>query len=913
MLKGNKVNDIKRVLMSLLCIILLLLLSKGSTYGKDNNDQPKKKPIVSTLRKPAAPAKPAGSMKKEVEADDDEMDAEDEEDSSDDEEEADSEEETEADEQQETKMTPSEKRAVKADNAAAQKPAAPTRPPMPPRPAPVASPIPPQPGNPPKTNIAQQGEFITLDFKGEVKDLITMFSDLMGKNMIYDDTFRDKITIIAPKKLSKEEAWNVFLSVLDYRGYNVIESKESIRIVKALDARQGAIDTILGKDGKELPDSAQLITYVTHLQYASAEQIKGAVAQLVSPKTGTISSYSPTNTLIISDTAENIKRLLKIIDAIDVAGLEERPVITVLPLKNASAKSLSSELKDILEQALKLGVESVKGAKPGTTSGGGKAEGPKIIPDERLNALIIVADLQTTKRIEELLEKLDSPVEKGTSKVNVYYLNNAVAEDLAGVLNGIVSKAPKAGTTGAAKPGEAQPSAPLFGRDVIISADKSTNALIISASAEDYLLLKDIIAKLDIMKAQVFVESLIVEVSENKMVQLGVELNLLKDLEDASNPLNKVRAIGLTNFSSLQGLLSTTAGKIPTLPSGASVAITKGLITLADGTQVLNIAALGTALATQSGVNVLAQPQIITADNEEAEITVGENRRFIRSSTIVSDTANTVNTFEFRDVALNLKLTPHINKDGFVKMTVEQKVENVIPGSTSDQGVETSKREAKTTVVVKDMETIVIGGLIRETNSPSITKIPCLGDLPWIGWFFSQTSNTKEKTNLLIFLKPTIINTPVEFAKLSKDKKEVAKKFREDDENKKDIFYRTIIDGKYKFWKDDAPIPMLDDQSKLLEQTPQKEQEPGAEEKAPAHKTEVKKPAAEEMEVKPTNKSVTAEEMKVKPADKPVLAVTQGPEKTEAEKKTEIPPTEPVVQKKEEPILPTPVPGPPAE
>ena len=686
--------------------------------------------------------------------------------------------------------------------------------------------------------VVREGEYITLDFKGELKDLIVMFSDLMQKNFIYDENIRDRVIIIAPNKLNKDAAWNVFLSVLDYKGYNVIESDEAVKIQKSAEARQQPIKTFVGDEAKEIPNQSQTITYAINLQYAEVEQIRGAISQLMSPRDANISTFPPTNTLILTDIASNINRILKIINAIDVAGLEDRPVISVIPLHNASAKIMAGQLTEILRQAPQSpGRRRTGAAQPGQPAAG-TGEQLKIIPDERLNALIVVATLDTTKRIEDLIEKLDAKLSREVNRINVYYLNNSLAEDLQKVLSGIISKQGAAG--GAPAPAGGQPSALLVGKDVFITADKATNSLIISASPEDYTLLKQIIEQLDIMRPQVYVEGLIVEVSMSKNVELGIEWAFLKDLEDKNN----IRAIGLSALGGpLAGLLGTAAGKIPTLPTGGSVAITNGFVTMADGTQVLNIPAIATFFASQSGVNVLAQPQILTSDNEDAEITVGENRRFIRSSTIVSETANTVNTFEFRDVALHLKITPHINKDGFVRLTIQQTVENVLPGSSGQQGVETSKREAKTTVVVKNLETIIIGGLIRETNSPSISKIPCLGDLPWLGWLFSRVSNSKEKTNLLIFLKPTVIYTPVELATLSNEKKIKAKQMREEDENRKDIFYRTIIDDNYKFWKKrEDKIPMLDEKSKVMT---------GEEEK-----NEVKK----EIEINPENKEIKKEE-----------------------------------------------------
>jgi len=759
----NKLKKISRIILSLFFLFFLISLS-SDLFGQPRRG-PFKKPFRALTQKPKKALPPQENIEEEEGDEEEEVT-----------------EEEEVEEEEEAPLPPSRPRPRRGQRPEQMKPSG---------------------------GVVTDGEYITLDFKGELKDLITMFSDLMHKNFIYDEGIKEKVIIVAPKKLNKEAAWKVFLSVLDYKGYNVVESEEVVRIQKSAEARQQPIKTLVGEEAKDIPEQAQIITYVVNLQYADVEQIRGAISQLMSPRDANISTFPPTNTLILTDTASNINRIIKIINAIDVAGLEDRPIISVIPLHNASAKTLAQELTEILRQAPQLPKrrKAQQPQQPGQPPGG---EQVKIIPDERLNALIIVATLDITKRLEELIEKLDAKLTRDVNRINVYYLSNALAEDLQKVLTGIISKQAVQPSPAAAGP---QPAPLLTGKDIFITADKATNSLIIAASPEDYTLLKQIIEKLDIIRPQVYVEGLIVEVSQTKAVELGFEANFLKDLEDSD-----IRAVGLTALGGpLAGLLATPSGQIPTFPSGGSVAITKGVITLEDGTKVLNIPAIATFLSTQTGVNVLAQPQILTTDNEEASIVVGENRRFIRSSTIVSETANTVQTFEFRDVALTLKITPHISKDGLVRLNISQTVENVLPGSSGQQGVETSKREAKTTVVVKNQETIIIGGLIRETNSPSITKIPCLGDIPWLGWFFSRVSNTKEKTNLLIFLKPVVVNTPEELARLSKEKKIKAKEIREADEKKKDIFYRTIIDQNYKIWKKrEDNIPMLDEESKLL-------------------------------------------------------------------------------------------------
>jgi general secretion pathway protein D len=393
----------------------------------------------------------------------------------------------------------------------------------------------------------------------------------------------------------------------------------------------------------------------------------------------------------------------------------------------------------------------------------------KIIPDTRTNSLIVIADPETMADIKIMIEALDVEIPKGTGKINVYYLKYADAENVAAVLTAISKSA---GTK--ARPGQPQQvtrkvtEVPVeFEEPVQVTADKATNSLVIIASPQDYEILKGVIEKLDIRRPQVLIEALIVEMTYDKALELGIEWRSTNDPTS-----DNFSVVGGTNFGEI-GSLVTNLGTSPVVgASGMFLAAIDGTVEL-NGVTFPNIAALIRALQTQGDVNVLSTPHLLTTDNEEAEIVVSDNIPFQTSQKFDSN-GNPIFTFEYRDVGLTLRFTPQINEDDYVKLKLFQEISQVLSFTTgtTENAPSTTRRSTKTTVVTRDGSTIVIGGLIQDNDTLNVSSVPCLGDLPLLGYLFRVQSTTKRKTNLLIFLTPHVIKTMADIEQITETKRE---------------------------------------------------------------------------------------------------------------------------------------------
>lgn len=392
------------------------------------------------------------------------------------------------------------------------------------------------------------------------------------------------------------------------------------------------------------------------------------------------------------------------------------------------------------------------------------------------NSIIITDSVSNIRKIESLIHAMDVAAPEGKGKINVYYLKNANAEDIAKLMQALVSRLPAPPQGGVAQ--LAGPSTILEGQ-VTITADKATNSLIIVASPGDYETMKDMIQKLDIRRRQVYVEAAIVEMSLAKARELGFEFQATNF--DTVQSSNTTAVIGGTNFGNIATAATGPAG-LATL-TGLNVGAVKGTFTF-NGVQYLNIGALLHALQTDSDVNVLSTPNILTTDNQKAEIMVGENVPFITGQTqnATTGSTNVFNTIERKDVGITLRLTPQITSDDNVRLEIYQEISAVIPSSSTaaSTGPTTSKRSASTTVVVKDRETMVIGGLISDNVTSSTSKVPLLGDIPLLGWLFKFKTTKIEKTNLMIFITPYIIKTAADAEELTHRKNDTLEQYRKE-------------------------------------------------------------------------------------------------------------------------------------
>ncbi len=596
-------------------------------------------------------------------------------------------------------------------------------------------------------------KLVSINFNGVDITVVTKFvSQVTGKNFLLSDAVRGKVTIISPTKIPANEVYKVFESALEIKGLTAIPQGEIIKIIPSREAKQSPLPVNIGKKAEEISSEDRMLTQLIPLEYADVSQLTSLLSPMIS-SSGHLTSYIPTNTLIISDYASNIKRILSVIEKLDKPSA--RMGTEIIPLKYASSTEISQSITQVLENIsgktitprsyiIRRGIRSI----PRTSALSSQA---RIIPDERTNSLIVVASVQDLERIKKLVKKLDIPAPKGKERIQVYYLKNADAEEVAKVLTS---------TPILKKKREIRKPTPLT-QEISIVADKATNSLIINASPQDYEEIEKVIKKLDIIRPQVLVEALIADVSLEKLLHLGVEWG-------GEKKEGKTKIIGGSKF------------KVNFAKPEATIASLSGLLIgyLKGG----NISGLLQMYRKDTGFNVLSTPNILTMDNEEAKIIVGKNVPFVTSSR-VTEQNTVVRSYEYKDVGIILTITPHINKEGMVKLKVHQIVTSLTPESLLSEAPVTNKREAETTVTVKDNSTLVIGGLIRNDKTEVIHKVPLLGDIPLLGLFFRRKETTSEKRNLVIFITPHIIRTVKEAEKIRKEKEKKFKNFKIDHEN----------------------------------------------------------------------------------------------------------------------------------
>jgi len=592
---------------------------------------------------------------------------------------------------------------------------------------------------------------VSIDFNDvDIKLFIKSMAELTGLNFIVDEKVRGKVTIISPRKVSIKEAMKVFESTLEVYGYAMIKAGDITKIVPSVEARQRGT---FGSGPKQPGD--KVVTRLIPLDYVQADEMVTSLRPLISTSSF-ITSYMGTNTLILVDFASNVEKIMSIIRQLDIAGHEE--IITVAKLTYAGAKELAERLTKIFP---KQGQKRTPGApRAGIPIGkrGKKGAEPRIIADERINALIILAGRPQTQKLLALIEQLDIQAPPGQGKINVYYLKNADAEELAKVLTNITKKTRQKGR--GRNRGQA---AIQLQSHVTVTPDPSSNSLVVTASREDYKTIKEVIEKLDKRRKQVFVEALIMEITTDRKLQFGVEWRSTKDFTGKG-----AGAIGGLDF----GNINAVAQNPLNAPQGLSIGVVDGVISYA-GKDFLNLGALITVLKTESGINILSTPNIMTTDNKEAEIVVAQNVPFV-TGVSQNTGGSTLTTIERKNIGITLRIKPQISESDIVKLDVYQEISSISPTQLDKaQDLITFTRSVDTTVVVRDGQNIVIGGLIRDNLNDIERKVPLLGDIPLLGWLFKSKTKRKEKTNLLIFLTPHIINNDIDVARVTDSKQNI--------------------------------------------------------------------------------------------------------------------------------------------
>lgn len=596
---------------------------------------------------------------------------------------------------------------------------------------------------------------ITLDFQDvDLRVFIKFIGELTGKNFLVSEHVRGKVTIISPKKITVEEAYKVFESVLEMNNFATVPGVDAIKIVPSGTARQAALEIHYGKEAAAVKPEDRMITQVIPLEHAAAEEIRALFTPFIS-RDGVIVSYKATNHLVITERASNIRRMLRIIEQLDIPIVEER--ISVFPLDHASARSLAEKVSQLIAAEARAAPAATRPGIPPPVH-----RIVKVIPDERTNSLVVLANERDTREIRELIHRLDKETPKGKNQLHVRYLEHARAEDLAKVLNAILGAKPKPA------PKDKGPG-PAIPEETTITADRATNSLVIIASPQDYRELEEIIQKLDMVRAQVLVEAVIAEVSMDKALQMGVEWRLM----DQPVP-DSIRGYGGTDFGTIRGIQQGTLGD-----AGLFLGMTRGFLTV-GGVQIVNLGALVRAFQKDTDVNVLSTPHILTMDNEKAKIIVADNVPILKTdltqplaaATAAAPNIAVTRTYEYKDIGIQLEITPHISKGSMVRLEIATEVSNITSIDPTNPGfVTTRRRQANTTVVVDDGQIVVIGGLIRDDRMDETKKAPCIGNIPGLGWLFKAYSGTNTKTNLMVFITPYIIRSTEDLAKATLKKK----------------------------------------------------------------------------------------------------------------------------------------------
>ncbi len=608
----------------------------------------------------------------------------------------------------------------------------------------------------------RKGEVLFNFQRADVEAVVKTVSQMTGRNFILDPRVKGKITIISARPVSKGAAYQIFLSSLKAQGFTAVTSPGgAVRIVPVAEGKQNAdVSTSPRPFGGE-----QMASHVVVVQHGQATQMVPLLRPLMAP-TSQLSAYAPANALIITDYADNIRRLLALIEDIDQPAASE---VTVIPLEHASAL-------DIADLVSRLATVEQRAAAPGQQAGQAQigAERFSIVPDLRTNSLLVRTDNPgRLSQLRSLIEKLDVPAKPG-GQTRVVYLKNADAKQLVEILRGLLeaeTAAPARAAPTAAGRGAAP--APATARAVasVIQADEATNSLIIRATDGVYNNLRAVIEKLDVRRAQVFVETLIAAISTDKLRELGLQWV-------ASGSINNNPVAGILNSPGTGvGIISTILDPGGTLVSaaGLTLAFLGDETTLPDGTKVRGLSGLARALDQKGYGTILSTPNILTLDNAEAKITVARNVPFITGSfaqaTSTTGTVNPFQTIERQDVGIVLKVKPQISEGNTVKLEIFQEVSNVDSTPVSGASdITTQKRTVETKVLVDNGHTVVLGGLIDEQYQFDEQGIAGLSKIPILGGLFRTRKKTREKTNLMVFLRPTIIRHIADAKQLTLDR-----------------------------------------------------------------------------------------------------------------------------------------------
>ena len=622
-----------------------------------------------------------------------------------------------------------------------------------------------RPGNARPAELAV-ADLVTLNFSNaDIEGVLKAVSEITGRNFLVDPRVKGTVNIVSARPVPRAQVYDLLLSALRMQGFATIDDRNLVRVVPEADARLLSTRTVDAGERARDPGDA-IVTRVFSLSHEAAAQLLPVLRPLISPNNA-IAALPGSNALVVTDYASNMQRVERIIERVDRPAGGSDPV--VIPLRHVSAV-------DLAQTITRLFSEPAAAADP--------LQRLVVVPDVRSNTLLVRSgDPARLTRVRNVVASLDAPGRAG-GNAHVVYLRNADAVRVAETLRAIYAtespgaprragaladaglpQATPAGPPGgsgtspmpAPRPATAPPAAGGGADGVSIQADPATNSVLIVAPDPVYNDLRAILDKLDLRRAQVYVEALIAEVTASRAAEFGVQW---QDLGNVGSSAGEARGFGGTNFGGAGQNIVGIARNAASVGRGLNVGVLHGQVSIPGlAGPVLSINALVRALETDANANILSTPTLLTLDNEEARIVIGQNVPFITGQYALSGAAATptpFQTIERRDVGLTLRIRPQISAGGAVRLQLYQEVSSV-QDATNAAGVITNKRAVESNVVVDDGRIVVIGGLIQDTLTDSVERVPLLGELPVIGSLFRYTSRSRVKTNLMVFLRPTLV------------------------------------------------------------------------------------------------------------------------------------------------------------
>jgi len=572
-----------------------------------------------------------------------------------------------------------------------------------------------------------------MDFdQVDIRTVIKTIGEITGTNFVIDEKVSGNVTVLSPTRIPLSDAYKLLESILEVHGFAAVPAGGVVKIVPKGQAIRQRLPVRVGADPNQIPVDDSIVTQIIPLRYAKAAEIAQAVQPLVS-QDGKVIGYSKGNTLILTDTSARIHYIANIVSKLDTEQAAEQA--RVFALRYAEPQALAELISRVMQRSSTQARPSVVGDTE-----------LRILPDTRTNSLAVIGTGSDLQIVGQLVEQFDVPRPEGMEELHVVYLKNAAAKDVARSLTNALSGLRITATEGKGS--------------VQVTADEGTNSLIIAADSQQLPAVLKIVEMLDVVQEQVLVEMLIMEVSQEKLDALGIDWATMDDPVSGS-----VRGFGATNLGPRVEFLS---GDL----EGLAVGLWR------RGGSGLNIGAIMQALTKRSGVNILSTPHITTTNHHKARIIVGENRPFVENSRITETTdpvnPTVIKTYVYKDVGITLDITPHVSKGGMVRLEIDSEFTKLVTDVTnpSTDTPTTAKRQAQTAVSMQSGSTMVIGGLIRDDKVTLDKRVPVIGDIPLVGSLFRYKTDKVQKTNLLIFIRPHLMETQQQIEQMTDQKRQ---------------------------------------------------------------------------------------------------------------------------------------------